>query len=105
MRSAHMARIVHSRNFAMLNERKAENYVTVRYIYVVSRDHPWLYRHLLERFQDDRDVDVILDRRVAERRAGVTGSRFAQERRKKERRRVISADDDLRSHSHYIVEL
>jgi hypothetical protein len=77
----------------------------VRYIYVVSRDHPWLYRHLLERFQDDPDVDVVLDRRVAVRRSPQSVSPSSGERRQKERRRAISPDDDLRVHSHYIVEL
>jgi len=77
----------------------------VRYIYVVSRDHPWLYRHLLERFQDDPDVDVVLDRRVAERRRPQSVLPSSGERRQTERRRAIAPDDDLRVHSHYIVEL
>ena len=76
----------------------------MRYIYVVSREHPWLYRHLLERFQDDPDVDVILDRRIAERRRPSSQSP-SQERRKKERRRPVLPEDDLRVHSHYIVQL
>ena len=76
----------------------------MRYIYVVSREHPWLYRHLLERFQDDPDVEVILDRRVAERRR-LPSESPPQDRRRKERRRPVVPEDDLRVHSHYIVEL
>jgi hypothetical protein len=77
----------------------------VRYKFVVSRDHQWLYMHLLERFQDDRDVDVILDRRVTDRRVERLREHMAQERRQGERRRAVAPDDDLRVRSHYIVEL
>lgn len=87
-----------------MSERTAsENCITVRYVYVVSRGHPWLYRHLVERFHDDPDVMVILDRRMAERRK--EPARHTPERRRAERRRPVSPDDDLRVRSHYIVEL
>src|SRR5436305_2072424 len=89
----------------MSSDRTPENCVTVRYLYIVSREHRWLYRHLVERFQDDPDVEVILDRRVGERRTEPTASPTAQERRRSERRRPISPDDDLRVRSHYIIEL
>ena len=89
----------------MHNARTSENCVTVRYKFVVSRDHDWLYRHLLERFQDDPDVDVILDRRVADRRIERLREHTARERRHGERRRAVAPDDDLRVRSHYIVEL
>jgi hypothetical protein len=77
----------------------------VRYLYIVSREHRWLYRHLVERFQDDPDVEVILDRRLSERRTQPSGPAPEQERRRSERRRPISPDDDLRVRSHYIIEL
>jgi len=89
--------------------KRSENCVTVRYKFVVSRDHQWLYRHLLERFQDDPDVDVVLDRRVAERRIERPVERPPEhahrDRRGAERRRAVAPDDDLRVRSHYIVEL
>jgi hypothetical protein len=75
----------------------------MRHLFIVSREHPWLYAHLRERFEDDRDVDVILDRRVGERRA--TARQISYERRKADRRRPLSEDEDLRVRSHYIVEL
>jgi hypothetical protein len=81
-----------------------ENYVTVRYVFIVSRAHPWLYRHLVERFQDDPDVQVVLDRRLADRRRQPSIA-LPHERRRSERRRVVAAEEDLRVHSHYIVEL
>jgi hypothetical protein len=90
---------------ASLSGGAPENCVTVRYIYIVSRAHPWLYRHLVERFQDDPDVSVILDRRMTERRRRPTNGGFPGERRNAERRRPVSTEEDLRLHSHYIVEL
>ena len=77
----------------------------MRYKFVVSRDHQWLYMHLLERFQDDSDVDVVLDRRVTDRRVERLKEHTARERRQAERRRAVAPDDDLRVRSHYIVEL
>jgi len=59
----------------------------------------------VERFQDDPDVEVILDRRVAERRTQPSPPPAEQDRRRSERRQPISPDDDLRVRSHYIIEL
>ena len=39
-----------------------------RYLFVVSRQHPYLYELLVERFQDDKNVEVVLDRRSATRK-------------------------------------
>jgi hypothetical protein len=77
----------------------------LRHLFIVSRDHPWLYAHLLERFHDDPNVDVILDRRRGERRAAGSTASPRQERRRGDRRRAVLPDDDLRVRSHYIVEL
>jgi hypothetical protein len=89
----------------MMNHRAPENSVIVRYVYIVSREHQWLYQYLVERFNDDPDVDVVLDRRVTERRHRPAESPTHHERRRVERRRVIPPDDNLRVRSHYIVEL
>jgi hypothetical protein len=78
----------------------------VRHVFVLSRDHPWspwLHDYLLERFQHDARVDVVIDRRLSERRA--LGKQVTRERRRTERRRPLGPDDDLRVRSHYIVEL
>lgn len=77
----------------------------MRYLFVVSRAHPWLYRHLVERFEDDPNVDVMLDRRIAERRRESTRPKNATDRRRGERRRRVGPEEDLQIHSHYIVEL
>ena len=60
---------------------------------------------VLERFRDDPDVDVVLDRRIGERRAGISSIATPDDRRKTDRRRAIPPEDDLRVRSHYIVEL
>ena len=75
----------------------------MRHLFIVAREHPWLYGHLRERFEDDADVDVILDRRVGERRT--TARETSYERRNVDRRRPLSENEDLRVRSHYIVEL
>jgi hypothetical protein len=62
-----------------------------------------LYAHLVERFEHDPNVNVILDRRVMERR--VAASAVPGDRRRSDRRRAVSSEDDLRTRSHYIVEL
>jgi hypothetical protein len=89
----------------MLNGYPPQNCITMRHVFVVSKAHPWLYRHLVERFQDDPDVRVVLDRRVGERRVAVAASAPPHERRQAERRRTVPPEDDLGSRSHYIVEV
>ena len=89
----------------MLGGGAPQNRVIVRYMFIVSRSHAWLYRHLVERFEGDPDVSVVLDRRVKERRVAPGTVTVPQERRRGERRRPFSAEHDLTVRSHYIVEL
>jgi hypothetical protein len=64
-------------------------------LFVVSRQHRELYDLLVERFQDDRNVEVVLDRRAAtNEHAGEYGENRRQRR---------SADDDLTRRSHLII--
>jgi hypothetical protein len=77
----------------------------VRHLFVVSRDHAWLYTDLQERFMGDLDVQVILDRRLGDRRSVPSMLRLHHDRRRGERRRAIPPEDDLRRRSHYIIEL
>ena len=74
-----------------------------RHLFIVSREHPRLYEYLVARFQDDRNVQVIIDRRVSERRALEAEERSERERRARDRRQPIPAHDDLRLRSHRIV--
>jgi hypothetical protein len=75
-----------------------------RYLYIVSRDHRRLYDYLVERFRDDTNVAVILDRRRGDRRAG-RGEPVAEERVRERRRRRLAPGDDLSTRSHLIVTL
>ena len=72
-----------------------------RHLFIVSRHHIDLYRDLVERFQGDPNVEIIIDRRLGERRRG--GMARDAERRAGERRR--RQDDNLNTHSHIIVTL
>jgi len=58
---------------------------TVRYLFIVSRDQPDVYNRLARDFAADKEVQVILDRRVGERRQRAQGN--GPERRRTGRRR------------------
>jgi len=73
-----------------------------RHVFVVSRHHARLYDYLIERFQDDKKVEVVLDRRVSERRLG--GLPSGPERRLGDRREKRPGDD-LMLRSHVIITL
>lgn len=77
----------------------------MRHLFIVSRGQPWLYAYLLDRFEGDPNVTVILDRRVSERRATPSPVAVPRERRVSERRRPVLPEEDLRVRSHYIVEV
>ena len=67
-----------------------------QHLFIVSRQHARLYDYLVERFQDDKNVQVILDRREeAERREA--------ERESEDRRQRQIANEELKLRSHIIV--
>jgi hypothetical protein len=75
-----------------------------RYVFVVSRQHPDLHDYLLrERFAHDRNVVVILDRRIGERRRATMS--VEHERRQADRRSRPEVDEELRSRSHAIITI
>jgi ribosomal protein S18 acetylase RimI-like enzyme len=53
-------------------------------LYVVARDRPWLYERLRHEFAHAADIEVVLDRRVGERRRAA--SPIPAERRQADRR-------------------
>jgi hypothetical protein len=55
-------------------------------VIIVSREEAWLYQVLREQFAEDERVDVIIDRRFAERR--LHGASPAVERRRQDRRQL-----------------
>ena len=72
-------------------------------VVVVSREHADLYVYLRDRFAREgySEVEIILDRRLAERRR--QSSAVSVERRRKERRVRPEVDAQLRDRSHVIV--
>jgi hypothetical protein len=74
-----------------------------RTVFVVSRRDADLYHYLRERFGSDTAVEVILDRRVSERRQRQIP--HSTERRHVDRRRRPDVDVELRTRSHAIVSI
>ena len=72
-----------------------------RTVYVVARDHPELFTYLRDRFSADGEVEVILDRRVGERRQA--NMAHTPERRRRDRRSRPEADIELQIRSHVII--
>ncbi len=74
-----------------------------RHLFLVSRHEARLYEYLLERFRDDGNVEVILDRRRGERRRRHHGQ--DPDRRRSERRTRREVDRELQIRSHVILTL
>lgn len=72
----------------------------VRYLLIVVRNQPDLWRYLKDNFAGDEKVEVILDRRRGERRQRIQP--HDPERRRADRRRP-SLDTDLRYRSSVII--
>jgi hypothetical protein len=68
-----------------------------RQLIIVSRQHPDLYVYLRDRFVAEREVAVILDRRLAERRRERVPAKI--ERRRLDRRLRLNIDVQLRQRS------
>jgi hypothetical protein len=73
-----------------------------RTLFIVSREHRELYAYLRERFAADPVVEVILDRRLTQRRQNSAGA-HAADRRSADRRRRPEVDIDLQTRSHAII--
>jgi len=74
-----------------------------RHLFLVSRHETRLHEYLLERFRDDGNVEVILDRRCAERRRRSPGHGQEADRRRSERRTRREIDLELQVRSHVIL--
>jgi hypothetical protein len=74
-----------------------------RHLFLVSRHEARLYEYLLERFRDDGNVEVILDRRRGERRRRSQSPE--PERRRSDRRTRREVDLELQVRSHVILTL
>jgi hypothetical protein len=66
-----------------------------RELFIVARDRADLYRYLSQTFADAENVEVIFDRRAAERRDVATPAN--PERRRRERRGRPIVEEELRT--------
>jgi hypothetical protein len=74
-------------------------------LFIVSREHRRLYEYLVDRFRDDNKVEVVIDRRITDRRVPSHLQPPALDRRATDRRQVVPAHDDLTLRSHRIVTI
>jgi len=74
-----------------------------RTLFVVSRRNQDLHQYLRERFASDPAVEVILDRRIAQRRQRRLP--VDAERRRADRRQRPEVEVELQSHSHAIISI
>lgn len=88
-----------------VQRRQTINRPMARHLFLVSRHEARLYEYLLERFRDDVNVEVILDRRRGERRRGSPGHVQAVDRRRSDRRTRREIDLELQVRSHVILTL
>jgi hypothetical protein len=75
---------------------EADSLKRPRYLFVVSRHYTELYELLVERFQGDKNVEVVLDRRAA-RNEGVHDYGAIDRRQRR------PPKDDLTRRSHLII--
>jgi hypothetical protein len=74
-----------------------------RYLFIVSLRHPALYDYLLQRFSDDPNAQVVLDRRrVVRRQAEIP---VALDRRQADRRQRPEVGEELRRRSVAVVTI
>jgi hypothetical protein len=66
-----------------------------RELFIVARERSDLYRYLSQTFADAENVEVIFDRRSAERRDLTTAT--SPERRRRERRCRPNVDEEVRT--------
>jgi len=89
--------IITSRKVGIVSPRdEAEFSKRPRYLFVVSRRYTELYELLVERFQGDKNVEVVLDRRAA-------SSEGAHDYGAIDRRQPRPPKDDLTQRSHLII--
>ena len=64
-----------------------------RYLFIVPQDQPELHEHLRRDFSNDNEVQVLLDRRIADRRQRLEP--YTPERRRADRRHQPGTDEAL----------
>jgi hypothetical protein len=89
-----------ARGALQLNGHAAEQAMP-RHLFLVARDNPELARYLQAEFASDPEVEVLVDRRLVERRRNPAGQ--VPDRRKMDRRARPGADVELSSRSYASV--
>lgn len=74
-----------------------------RHLFLVSHHEIRLYEYLLDRFREDENVEVILNRRREERRR--SAARQVPDRRRVDRRKRREIDLELLLRSHVILTI
>jgi hypothetical protein len=74
-----------------------------RHLFLVARDNPGLARYLQAEFASDPEVEVLVDRRLVERRRNPAG--LVPDRRKTDRRAQPEVVGELSSRSYASVTL
>ena len=91
-----------ARGARQLDARAAEHAVP-RHLVLVARDKPELARDLQAAFASDPEVEVLMDRRLAERRRNPAG--LVPDRRRTDRRARPQVDVELKLASYASVTL
>jgi len=76
----------------------------VAHLFIVARSEPELYGYLARQFAGEHDVQVIVDRRVGERRSARRGEADV-ERRQRDRRARLQVAQELSSLGYAFVRL
>ena len=82
--------------------REPESESPAQYLFIVARNRPDILARVRERLRGDLRIEVIVDRRRAERRTSV--GRHVPERRRAERRRPTRHWDDLSVYPTLVVQ-
>jgi hypothetical protein len=76
-----------------------------KYVFVSSPRFPELYADVVHDFSDDPVVEVIVDRRISERRNATVLPPFAQRERRRDRRINPLSHNDLATLGYVLVRV
>ena len=76
-----------------------------RFLFIVARQLPGVYEHLLRQFGGEPNVEVVMDRRKSDRRQPDATAPAPGVERQAERRHNPSADEQLRVMGYAFVRI
>jgi len=83
----------------------SESTMCYRHLVIVAREDPTLFSYLVERFDGDTNVLVIMDRRSGRDRRATPAADRPTDRRSADRRGRPFLQDELRDRHHVVVSL